>query len=120
MTGKVIKGFFLGLGLAVLIIVTQPFHPPTGLIPELVGFLTTVPVWIAVLIRPGLTPLGEGLAILVYLAVAGALLGAAFYRKKLWGWLFLIALIIHHYIMDERVGRPLGEILQSFLNYFNR
>lgn len=120
MEGKIIKGFLLGLGLALLIIVTYPFHPTTGLIPELSGFFTTVPVWIAVLIRPTLTPLGEGIALFVYFAVIGALLGAAFSRRKFWGWMLVVALSIHHYIMDERVGRPLGEILQAFLNYFNR
>ena len=118
MGGKIIKGFFLGIGLALLIIVTQPYHPTTGLIPELVGFLTSVPVWIAVLIRPTLTPLGEGVAILIYFSVLGGLLGAAFNRRKLWGWLLVIALSIHHYVTDERVRRPLGEMLQAFLNYF--
>lgn len=120
MEGKIIKGCFLGLGLALLIIVTHPFHPTTGLIPELSGFLTAVPIWIAVLIRPALTPVGEGIALLVYFTVVGALLGAAFFRRKLWGWMLVIALSIHHYLMNERVGRPLGEILQVFLNYFNR
>ncbi len=119
MGGKIIKGSFLGIGLALLIIVTQPFHPTNGLIPELVGFLTTVPIWIAILIQPGLTPLGEGAAIFIYFAVLGGLLGAAFHHRKLWGGLLLIALSIHHYVVDERVRRPLGEVLQAFLNYFH-
>jgi len=119
MEGRLLKGCLLGLGLGVLIIVTQPFHPTTGLIPELVGFLTSVPIWIAVLIRPSLTPVGEGIAILVYFGVVGALLGVAF-TKQLWGWLLALALAIHHYVTYERVGRHLGEVLQAFLNHFKQ
>ena len=111
------KGFLVGL----LLIFSQPFLPLKGLLSELASFLVTVPLWIATFLisRTG-TPLIEGTVILVYFMLVGALIGAAFERKALWGWLLVVALGIHHYVTYEQMGRQMGEIVQTVLNYFGK
>ena len=118
MGAKVIQGAVRGGLLAVLIILAQPFYPVTGLIPELASFLVSVPLWIAAMIFPtGLTPLVQGAGVLIYFVVVGILVAVAFDRKQLWGWLFMIALAIHHYVIYDRFSRHLGEVVQTLLNY---
>ena len=113
------QGAIDGALVAILIILTQPFQPVHGLIPELVSFLVTVPVWLAsMLFRFRITPLVEGAFVLIYFIVIGSLLGVAFDRKRLWGWLLVIALAIHHYVIYDQSGRQMGEVVQTFLNYF--
>lgn len=113
------KGALLGLIFGIIMILTQPFHPQTGLIPELVTYLTTVPIWLATLAFPGyLPPLAEACMILIYLISVGALIGAAFDLKPIWGWFLVITLLIHHYIIYERIGRGMSEIIQGVMGYF--
>ena len=118
MGDKARKGAFDGILLALLIILAQPFFPSSGLIPEAVSFLTTVPlVLAAVIFSTQPSPLVEGGLVLFYFAVIGGLIGIAFERKRLWGWLFVIAVAIHHYIVYEQFHRQMGEVVQSFLVY---
>ncbi|GEM_PF-6707461 len=120
MENKMRQGAIDGALIAILIILTQPFQPAKGLIPELVSFLTTVPLWLsATLFKQRVTPLVDGGVILVYFILIGSLLGVAFDRKRLWGWLLIIALAIHHYVVYDQYGRQMGEIVQSLLNHFN-
>ncbi|MBI4358227.1 MAG: hypothetical protein HY584_02915 [Candidatus Omnitrophica bacterium] len=113
------RGAISGALVALLIILSQPFHPIQGLIPELTAFLVTMPLWIAaVAFKSSLTPILEGGAVLVYAVLVGGLLGVAFGLKRLWGWLFLLTLVIHHYMIYDLLGRQMGEVIQSVLNYF--
>ena len=113
------RGAISGGLLALLLILSQPFHPPQGLIPELTSFLTTIPLWIAAIIfQNNLTPLAEGGFVFTYLVVIGGLVRVAFERKRLWGWLFLLTVVIHHYVVYEIVGRRMSEVVPSLLNYF--
>ena len=117
---KTRKGAVIGLCLAVIIILTQPFHPLKGLIPELTSFLATVPLWVAALLFPkNVTPLAEGGVILIYFLAVGLLLGIAFERKRIWGWLLLITLLICHYVVYDQFSRQVGEVIQSLLNHFS-
>lgn len=119
MENKGKRGMVGGLLLACLIILSQPFYPTKGLIPELATFLTTVPLWIAAIIFPGfVTPLIEGGVVFVYFVILGMLVGIAFERKPLWGWLFVVALTLNHYVVYERSSRQIGEVVQAVLNYF--
>lgn len=119
MERKLRQGILWGLLVGILIIVCQPFYPTTGLIPELVAFLTTIPLWIAAfLFQSRLTPVAEGSAVLIYFLAIGLLIGAAFERKRLWGWFFVVTLIINHYVVYDRFSRQMGEVLQTVLNYF--
>ena len=121
MVRKLTRGATSGLLLALLIILSQPFYPQDGLIPELASFLTTVPLWIVVLILPHalVTPIAEGIGILIYFMALGAIVGIAFDRKPLWGWFFLIAVSINHYMVYRQLGRQMGEVVQTVLNYFS-
>ncbi len=113
------QGAVDGALIALLVILSQPFHPIHGLIPELVAFLTTVPLWISSLVfQSRTTPIIEGAVILVYFILIGSLLGVAFERKRIWGWLLVVALIFHHYVIYDQFGRQMGEVVQTFLNYF--
>ncbi len=113
------QGAVAGLLTGLIMILTQPFHPPAGLIPELVTFLTTVPIWLAAMVFPGyLPPLAEAAMILMYLIAMGALIGAAFDLKPIWGWFLVIALAIHHYMIYESIGRGMSEIIQGIMGYF--
>lgn len=115
------RGAVVGVLFGILLILAQPFYPQSGLIPELVTFLTTVPIWLATLVFPGyLPPLAEASMILMYFIAIGALIGAAFDLKPLWGWLLVITLVIHHYIIYERIGRGMSEIIQGLLNYISK
>ena len=119
MENKIRRGALGGLLLALLIILSQPFHPTKGLIPELAAFLVTVPLWIAAMFfKHTLTPLLEGGVILIYFTVIGTLVGVAFERKAIWGWLLVVTLAIHHYAVYEQFSRQMGEVVQSILNYF--
>lgn len=114
---KMRQGAVDGALLALLLILSQPFHPTRGLIPELASFLTSVPIWLGALIfKHRLTPLVEGGVIIVYFILIGALVGIAFDRKRLWGWLLVVALAIHHYVVYDQIGRQMGEVVQSFVN----
>ena len=118
METKMRQGAIDGALLAILIILTQPFQPLHGLIPEFVSFLVTVPLWFAhILFINRVTPLVEGAVVLSYFILIGALLGVAFDRKRLWGWLLLVALALHHYIIYDQFGRQMGEVVQSILNF---
>ncbi|OGW81717.1 MAG: hypothetical protein A3G33_08670 [Omnitrophica bacterium RIFCSPLOWO2_12_FULL_44_17] len=112
------KGAIIGIGVAFLLIISQPFHPTTGLIPEMVTFITTVPIWIASLAFPSLPPLAEAAMIMMYLLLVGALIGATFDIKPIWGWFLMITLVIHHYMIYEQIGRGMGEIVVGILHYF--
>jgi len=117
---KLRQGAVDGALLALLLILGQPFYPTKGLIPEFASFLTSIPLWIAALVfRESLTPLFEGIVVLVYFVLIGVLLGAAFERKRLWGWLLLIALAIHHYAIYDQLGRQMGEVVQAVVNVFS-
>ena len=120
MENKMRRGIRDGVLLALLIIVSQPFHPTKGLIPELTNFLTSIPLWIAAIIfPPGHSPLAEGGMVLAYFMVVGALVGLAFERRALWGWLLIIALAMHHYIAYEQLAKPMGEVIQAILNHLS-
>ena len=120
MTSSFKRGAFIGFGFAILLIAGQPFYPLRGLIPELVKFFTTVPLWIAVMIfHTASDPLLQGLIIMIYFAAVGAVISAAFGQKRVWGWLFVIMLTIHHYVIDERVSLKMGEIVQAVFNHFH-
>lgn len=119
METKMRQGAVDGALIAILIILTQPFQPPKGLIPELVSFLVTVPLWISrMLFKYRATLMVDGAVVVVYFIVIGSLIGVAFDRKRLWGWLLVIALAIHHYAIYDQSGRQMGEVVQSILNYF--
>lgn len=114
------QGAVDGALLAILIILTQPFQPNTGLIPELVSFLVTVPLWLSnMLFKYRATALVEGAVVLIYFIVIGSLLGVAFDRKRLWGWLLVITLTTHHYVVYDQNGRQMGEVVQTLLNYIS-
>lgn len=116
---KMRQGAIDGALIAILIILIQPFQPLSGLIPELISFLVTVPLWFSsVLFGNRATPLVEGAVILVYFIMIGAVVGVAFDRKRLWGWLLLVALILNHYVIYNQYGRQMGEVVQSILNLF--
>ncbi len=116
---KVRRGATIGFLLALLIILSQPFQPVYGLIPELSSFLTTIPLWTAAMFfKGGVTPILEGAIILVYFTMIGTAVGIAFQRKALWGWLLIVTLVIHHYTAYEQFGRQMGEVVQAVLNYF--
>ena len=118
MEQKMRQGAIDGALLAILIILTQPFQPLKGLIPELVSFFVTVPLWLAnMLFKYRVTPLVEAAVVLIYFIVIGSLVGIAFDRKKLWGWLLVVTLAIHHYIIYDLSSRQMGEVVQTFLNY---
>ncbi len=109
-----------GALLALLIIFAQPFCPTKGLIPELAAFLTGIPLRIASMIFSNhLNPLLEGVVVIIYFIVIGALVGIAFERKAIWGWLLIVALSIHHYIVYDQFGQPMGEVVQTLLNHFS-
>ena len=117
---KIGRGVIFGIVVALLIIVSQPFHPTKGLIPELVTFLTTVPLWIAAMLVPaGPTPLVQGAVVLVYFIALGILIGAAFERKGIWGWLLIVMLVCNHYTVYVKSSRQMGEVLQAILNHFH-
>ena len=119
MVKRMRQGAVSGGLLALLVILSQPFHPARGLVLELVTFLTTIPLWIAAMIfQNRVTPLIEGGVVLAYFIVIGGLLGVAFEQRRLWGWLFLLALVIHHYVVYDLFGRRMGEVVQTLLNYF--
>lgn len=113
------RGAMGGILLALLIILAQPFYPTKGLIPELAAFLTSVPLWIAAVLFPGhVTPLVEGSVVFVYFVILSMLIGVAFERKPIWGWLFVIAVALNHYVVYEHSSRKMGEVVQAVLNYF--
>jgi hypothetical protein len=117
--GLMKRGIIAGLALGFILIVTQPFYPVKGLIPELASFLATVPLWVgAILFHQNATPLTEGGVILIYFFAIGLMLGAAFERKRIWGWLLFLTLIICHYAVYNEFNRQMGEVLQSFINLF--
>lgn len=119
MSAKLRQGAWDGALLAVLIILAQPFYPLKGLIPELASFLTTLPLSLAtVIFARRATPLIEGAALLVYFVLMGAFVGIAFEKKRLWGWLLLVTLAIHHYAIYDQMSRPLGEVGQAVINLF--
>lgn len=119
MSAKLRQGAWDGALLAILIILAQPFYPLKGLIPELASFLTTLPLaFTAVVFTHRATPLMEGAVLLVYFVLMGALVGVAFEKKRLWGWLLLVAVAIHHYAIYDQMGRQLGEVVQSAINLF--
>ncbi len=112
------QGAVDGALIAILIILTQPFQPIHGLIPELVSFLVTVPLWLSsMLFKYRVTALVDGAVVLIYFIIIGSLVGVAFDRKRLWGWLILIALAIHHYVIYDQSARQMGEVIQTLLNY---
>ena len=119
MENQMRKGMRRGALLALLIIFMQPFQPMKGLIPELSNFLTSIPLWTAaVIFHPSPTPLMQGLVVLAYFIVVGGLIGLAFERRALWGWLLILVLCIHHYNVYEELSQPMGEVVQTTLNYF--
>ena len=119
MENKIRRGAVGGFLLSLLIILSQPFQPAKGLIPELTAFFVTVPLWMAAMFfRHGAVPLLEGAVILVYFTVIGTLIGVAFERKAVWGWLFIVTLAIHHYTVYDQFSRQMGEVVQAVLNYF--
>lgn len=119
METKMRQGAIDGALVAILIILTQPFQPTQGLIPELVSFLVTVPLWISrMLFKYRVTTVVDAAVVIIYFIVIGSLIGVAFDRKKLWGWLLIIALTIHHYAIYDQSGRQMGEVVQSILSYF--
>ena len=114
------RGALVGFVFAILLIIGQPFCPLHGLIPELVKFFTTVPLWITVMIfHTASDPLLQGLTVVLYFTAVGGLIGAAFGQKRVWGWLFVIMLTINHYVIEERVSLKMGEIVQAILNHFH-
>ena len=116
---KLRQGALDGALLALLVMVSQPFYPLKGLIPELASFLTTLPLWLAaVMFHGNMTPLIEGTVVLVYFVMLGALVGIAFEKKPLWGWLLVITLVIHHYAIYDQLGRQMGEVVQAVINLF--
>jgi len=118
MKGPIRQGLFCGTIVSIFIILTQPFHPAQGLIPELRDFLTGVPIWIMALLLNNPTPLIQGIGLTVYFATVGVVLSVAFNYRAMWGWFLLAAMSIHHYFTDENVGRPMGEVVQWTLNMF--
>ncbi len=120
MNGSSFKhGAWLGVLLAIFIILGQPFYPAEGLIPDIVNFLITVPLWCASLLFPaGATPLVQAAAIVIYFLLVGGLLGFAYNIKPLWGWMLLVALAIHHYEIDAKINIKLGEIIPTILSRF--
>ena len=119
MAAKLRQGTLDGALLAILIILGQPFYPLKGLIPELASFFTSLPLWLAAVIFPhNITPLIEGAVVLVYFILVGALVGIAFERKPLWGWLLITALAIHHYAIYDQLGQQMGEVVQTVINLF--
>ena len=119
MVAKLRQGARDGALLAILVILGQPFYPLKGLIPELVSFLTSLPLWLAaVMFSHGVTPLIEGAVLLVYFILIGTLVGVAFERKPLWGWLLITAVALHHYAIYDQMGRQMGEVVQSVVNLF--
>lgn len=120
MITSVRRGATTGALFAVLIVLGEPFYPPSGLIPELVKFFTMVPLWMTVLIfGVQATPLHQAAVVVIYFLLAGALIGAAFREKPLWGWLLVIVLVIHHYSVADRSSLKMGEVVQQVLNYFS-
>ena len=120
MQNKTRQGMIDGLLLGILLILSQPFQPTKGLLPELSAFLTAIPLRISSIASPNsANPLLEGAVVIAYFVVIGALLGIAFERKSIWGWLLMIALAIHHYIVYEQFGRQMGEVVQTLLNHFS-
>ena len=118
MERKMRQGAIDGALIAILIILTQPFQPTKGLIPELVSFLVTVPLWLSsMLFQYRSTAIVEGASVIVYFIIIGSLVGVAFDRKRLWGWLILIALAINHYVVYDQYGRQMGEVVQTISNY---
>ena len=118
MESKMRQGIIDGALLALLIIFAQPFYPTKGLIPELAAFLTAIPLRVASMVFSNNSdPLLEGAVVIVYFIVIGALVGIAFERKAIWGWLLLIALSIHHYIVYDQFARPMGEVVQALLDH---
>ena len=114
------QGITIGLILGFILILGQPFYPVKGLIPELSSFLVTIPLWVAaILFHKSSSPLAEGGVILVYFLAVGLMVGAAFERKRIWGWLLFLTLIICHYAVYNEFNRQMGEVLQSFLNLFS-
>ncbi len=117
---KMRRGMIDGALLSFLIILIQPFSPAKGLIPELVAFLTGLPLWIANIISANSSnPLLQGLVVIGYFIVIGGLVGIAFERKSLWGWLLIIALSIHHYVIYDQFGAQMGEVAQTLLSRFS-
>ena len=114
------RGIIIGIGLSLVLILGQPFYPVKGLIPELSSFLVTIPLWVAaILFRENVSPLAEGSVILVYFLAVGLMLGIAFERKRIWGWLLFLTLIICHYAVYDQFSRQMGEVLQTLLNRFS-
>ncbi len=114
------QGITIGLILGFILILGQPFYPIKGLIPELSSFLVTIPLWVAaILFRENVFPLAEGGIILVYFLAVGLMLGIAFERKRIWGWLLFLTLIICHYAVYDQFSRQMGEVLQTLLNRFS-
>jgi len=112
----IIDGALLGL----LVILIQPFSPTKGLIPELSAFLTALPLRIASMISAGSSnALLQGLVLVAYFIVIGGLIGIAFERKALWGWLLIIALSIHHYVIYDQFGAQMGEVIETLLKRIN-
>lgn len=119
MKNKANRGAVIGFLVAILIILGQPFYPPEGLIPELSSFLVTVPLWTAaIFFGQRVTALMEGGVILFYFTMLGIVVGGAFERRSLWGWLLLLMLVIHHYTAYAQLSRQVGEVVQSVLNCF--
>ena len=120
MENKTRQGMIDGACLALLIILGQPFYPEKGLIPELSAFLTGMPLRIAnIIFANNLNPLLEGLVVIGYFIVIGALIGIAFEKRAIWGWFLIVAIAIHHYVIYDQFGRQMGEVVQTLLNRFN-
>ena len=118
MENKMRKGMIDGALIALLIILGQPFYPTKGLIPELAAFLAGMPLRIAGMVFFGnASPLLEGAVVIAYFIVIGGLVGIAFERKSLWGWLLIIALSIHHYVVYDQFGKQMGEVVQTLFNF---
>jgi hypothetical protein len=113
------RGAFIGFLFSILLLLSQPFQAVSGLIPELMKFFTSVPLWIAAMaFQAGVTPLVQGLAVMAYFIVAGALIGVSFELKAIWGWLLVIMLVIHHYNISESAALKLGEVVPTILSSF--
>lgn len=120
MENKMRQGMIDAALLALLLILAQPFYPTRGLIPELAAFLTSIPLRIAgIVFSDSLNPLLEGVVVIAYFIAIGALIGIAFERKAIWGWLLIVALSIHHYIVYDQFGKQMGEVIQNLLNRFS-
>ena len=119
MTSQIKTGTSIGALFALFMVLGEPFYPSYGLIPELVKFFNAVPLWLSVLIfGTAVTPLGQAATMLVYFLLVGALIGAAFRQKLLWGWLLVVMLTINHYAVADRTSLRMGEVVQAILNYF--